>query len=101
MPDPTEPIPSSGHHGEVPRISFFCGIAIMMYFYDHEPPHFHAQYAEYHAVIAINVGEVLVGDLPSRAQTRRRVGRSAPRRTRSRLGAREKVAAPPTVDPLP
>jgi hypothetical protein len=43
------------------------GIAITMYFYDHEPPHFHAQYAEHHAVIAIGSGEVLVGDLPSRA----------------------------------
>src|SRR5258708_1128587 len=38
-----------------------------MYFYDHEPPHFYAQYAEHHAVIAIGSGEVLVGDLPSRA----------------------------------
>jgi len=31
--------------GPSPRISFFYGIAITMYFYDHEPPHFHAQYA--------------------------------------------------------
>jgi hypothetical protein len=60
-------IPSAGHDGEVPRISFFYGIAITMYFYDHEPPHFHAQYAEHHAVIAIGSGEVLVGDLPTRA----------------------------------
>jgi Domain of unknown function (DUF4160) len=43
----------------MPRISFFYGIAITMYFYDHEPPHFHAQYAEHHAVIAIGNGEVL------------------------------------------
>lgn len=51
----------------MPRISFFYGIAITMYFYDHEPPHFHAQYAEHHALIAIGSGEVLVGDLPTRA----------------------------------
>ena len=51
----------------MPRISFFYGIAITMYFYDHEPPHFHAQYAEHHAVIAIGSGEVLVGHLPTRA----------------------------------
>jgi hypothetical protein len=38
-----------------------------MYFYDHDPPHFHAQYAEHHAVIAIGNGEVLVGGLPTRA----------------------------------
>lgn len=41
--------------------------SITMYFYDHEPPHFHAQYAEPHAVIAIGSGEVLVGALPTRA----------------------------------
>lgn len=51
----------------MPRISSFYGIVITMYFYDHEPPHFHAQYAEHHAVIAIDSGAVLVGDLPSRA----------------------------------
>jgi hypothetical protein len=51
----------------VPRISFFYGIVITMYFYDHDPPHFHAQYAEHHAAIEIGSGAVLVGGLPSRA----------------------------------
>ncbi len=51
----------------MPRISFFYGITITMYFYDHEPSHFHAQYAEHHAVIAIDTGAVLVGELPNRA----------------------------------
>lgn len=51
----------------VPRISSFYGIVITMYFYDHEPPHFHAQYAEHHAAIAIGDHGLLVGDLPSRA----------------------------------
>jgi hypothetical protein len=32
-----------------------------MYFYDHQPPHFHAQYAAHHAVIAIDGQTVLVG----------------------------------------
>jgi Domain of unknown function (DUF4160) len=59
--------PRSAHDGALPRISVFYGIAITMYFYDHEPPHFHAQYAEHHAVIAIDTGAVLVGELPSRA----------------------------------
>jgi Domain of unknown function (DUF4160) len=57
----------AAHDGTVPRISFFYGIAITMYFFDHEPPHFHAQYAEHHAVIAIDSGAVLVGELPGRA----------------------------------
>lgn len=51
----------------MPRISFFYGIVITMYFYDHDPPHFHAQYAEHHAAIEIGSGAVLVGGLPSRA----------------------------------
>jgi hypothetical protein len=57
----------AAHDAGVPRISFFYGIAITMYLYDHDPPHFHAQYAEHHAVIAIASGEMLVGALPSRA----------------------------------
>jgi hypothetical protein len=55
------------HDGAVPRVSFFYGIVITMYFYDHQPPHFHAQYAEHHAVIAIDGTRVLVGELPGRA----------------------------------
>lgn len=51
----------------MPRISHFYGIVITMYFYDHNPPHFHAQYAEHHAAIEIGSGAVLVGGLPSRA----------------------------------
>jgi hypothetical protein len=37
----------------VPRISYFQGIVITMYFNDHGPPHFHAEYGEYVASIAI------------------------------------------------
>jgi hypothetical protein len=51
----------------MPRISSFYGIIITMYFYDHEPSHFHAQYAEHHAAIAIGSHDLLVGSLPSRA----------------------------------
>jgi hypothetical protein len=51
----------------MPRISFFYGIVVTMYFYDHDPPHFHAEYAEHHAAIAIGSNDVLVGSLPSRA----------------------------------
>ncbi len=60
-------VPSTAHDGALPRISVFYGIVVTMYFYDHEPPHFHAQYAEHDAVIAIATGAVLVGELPSRA----------------------------------
>ena len=38
-----------------------------MYFADHSPPHFHALYAEFEALIAIQTFEVMRGELPGRA----------------------------------
>ncbi|MGB7984344.1 MAG: DUF4160 domain-containing protein [Terracidiphilus sp.] len=51
----------------MPTISRFYGILIQMYFGDHVPPHFHALYAEYEALIDIQTFEVIRGGLPSRA----------------------------------
>jgi hypothetical protein len=51
----------------MPTISRFYGILIQMYFGDHSPPHFHALYAEYEALIDIRTCEVIRGDLPERA----------------------------------
>ncbi len=49
------------------EICRFYGIVIKMYFADHAPPHFHAEYAEYEARVAINNFAVLTGELPPRA----------------------------------
>ncbi len=51
----------------MPTISRFYGILIQMYFGDHVPPHFHALYAEFEALIAIETFEVIRGGLPGRA----------------------------------
>jgi hypothetical protein len=51
----------------MPEISRFYGIVIKMYFADHAPPHFHAEYAEFEARIAIETLAVLSGNLPARA----------------------------------
>ena len=51
----------------MPTISVFYGIVIAMFFNDHDPPHFHARYAERHARVAIDTGDLLDGDLPPRA----------------------------------
>ncbi len=51
----------------MPTISVFYGIVIAMFFNDHNPPHFHARYAEHRARIAIATGELLDSDLPPRA----------------------------------
>ena len=51
----------------MPTISRFYGILIQMYFADHAPAHFHALYAEFEALIAIQTFEVIGGELPGRA----------------------------------
>jgi hypothetical protein len=51
----------------MPIISRFFGIIIRMFFNEHAPPHFHAEYAEYRAVIDIRSLEVIEGKLPRRA----------------------------------
>lgn len=50
----------------MPEISRFLGIVIKMYFYDHNPPHFHAFYGDSEAVFKINTLEILQGSLPPR-----------------------------------
>jgi hypothetical protein len=52
----------------MPRISEFYGVVIAMYYDDHAPPHFHAYYGEYMAVVGIRSIRVLRGWLPRRAQ---------------------------------
>lgn len=51
----------------MPEISRFYGIVIKMYFGDHVPPHFHAEYGEHEALIDINLLAVFAGKLPPRA----------------------------------
>jgi hypothetical protein len=51
----------------MPTISIFFGIIIRMFFDDHFPPHFHAEYGEYNAKISIDTLEILEGNLPNRS----------------------------------
>jgi hypothetical protein len=50
----------------MPQISFFLGIIIRMFYRNHNPPHFHAVYAEYEGLIDINKLELIGGSLPPR-----------------------------------
>lgn len=52
----------------MPLLSSFYGISIKMFFEDHAPPHFHAEYAGFKAVIDIKKLSLLEGKLPRRAQ---------------------------------
>ena len=51
----------------MPRISSFYGISIWMYWKDHSPPHFHAEYAEHEILIKIEDLSVYAGFIPARA----------------------------------
>jgi hypothetical protein len=51
----------------MPTLSRFFGIVITMNWNDHQPPHFHARYAEHEAVIRLDTLEVEIGSLPRRA----------------------------------
>ncbi len=50
----------------MPEISRFLGISVCMYYRDHEPPHFHAEYGEFEITVEIEKG-VVSGRFPRRA----------------------------------
>jgi len=51
----------------LPEISRFYGIVIKMYWADHAPPHFHAEYGSARATVAIASLALISGSLPARA----------------------------------
>lgn len=51
----------------MPRISAFFGIAIRMFYNDHMPAHFHAEYGDAEAVYEIDTLQLMRGGLPRRA----------------------------------
>ena len=50
----------------MPEISLFYGIRITMYYDDHNPPHFHAEYNNHKALVDIINVQVNRGFLPSK-----------------------------------
>ncbi len=48
------------------EISRFLGIVIHMYFREHSPPHFHAEYGQYEITVEIKTG-VVEGALPQKS----------------------------------
>jgi hypothetical protein len=51
----------------MPTIAIFYGIVIQMYWREHSPPHLHAFYQGFEALIGIEAGDVIGGRLPPRA----------------------------------
>jgi hypothetical protein len=54
----------------MPTVTILDGIKIQFYWDEHPPPHFHAEYGEYRALIEIETLEMLGGHIP-RPQYRR------------------------------
>ena len=52
----------------MPTISVFYGITIQMYWRDHAPPHFHAYYQGFEALIDLENSTVIAGSIPSGAR---------------------------------
>jgi hypothetical protein len=50
----------------MPEISRFFGVVIAIFYDDHNPPHFHARYEGFKAVIDINSLAIRDGQLPPR-----------------------------------
>jgi hypothetical protein len=59
---------ASGNEGVngMPEISRFLGIIIRMFYREHAPPHFHAKYGDFEAVVSLDTG-VVEGRFPKRA----------------------------------
>jgi hypothetical protein len=52
----------------MPTIAWFYGIAIQMFYNDHNPPHLHARYGRAKALVRLSDGEIIAGELPLTAQ---------------------------------
>jgi hypothetical protein len=51
----------------MPTICAFYGIIIQMFWDEHAPPHFHARYGEFEALVDIRSLDIMEGSLPRRA----------------------------------
>lgn len=51
----------------MPEICRFYGIIIKMFFEDHNPPHFHAEYGSFETLVEIDTLAIIGGKLPPRA----------------------------------
>ena len=67
----------------MPELRRFYGVRIKMYYDDHNPPHFHAEYAGDGALITIDTLDVMAGELPSRAGKHRAELRQAWKRAKN------------------
>ncbi len=82
----------------MPELSRFYGIIIRMYFMDHNPPHFHAEYQGFRAEYNIKTLDLIVGKLPHRAHAL--VLEWASEHKKELLDNWEKAAIPEPLSPI-
>ncbi len=51
----------------MPEVSRFFGIVVKIFYNDHAPPHFHAEYGEHEVLVEIETLTTYRGSLPPRA----------------------------------
>lgn len=86
----------------MPEICRFYGIVIKLFYNDHPPPHFHAEYGEHEALIRIEDAEVFAGNLPSRALSMIREWTTLHRDELTQAWESARQAQPPDkIEPLP
>jgi Domain of unknown function (DUF4160) len=52
----------------MPTISIFFGIVVQMFWRDHPPAHFHAQYQGFEGLFSIETGDLIAGQMPTGAR---------------------------------
>jgi hypothetical protein len=82
----------------VPIIAVFCGIVIRMFYREHEPAHFHAEYAGEHAKFDLD-GKLLAGEIRSR-KARRLISEWAASHRRELQANWEKMRAGQPLDSI-
>ncbi|MFN5225195.1 MAG: DUF4160 domain-containing protein [Bacteroidota bacterium] len=50
----------------MPQISYLLSVIVRMFYRDHNPPHFHAFYADFEGIFDIEKNELIGGELPPR-----------------------------------
>ena len=59
----------------MPEVSRFYGIVVKIFYDDHNPPHFHAEYGEHEALVNINTLAILAAGL-GQSQTASATGKN-------------------------
>ena len=86
----------------MPEISRFYGIVIKIYFGDHLPPHFHAEYGSAEGLWSIETIRMFAGKLPPRATALiAEWGSLHQAELRRAWDQAKNLKSPNTIEPLP